>query len=66
MILNYTMSMLNDFELYHVHAESAQIEKWSIFNTQIEYVEYKRKELSSNMLKFSSTEGKCQKGYREL
>ena len=32
--------MLNDFELYNVHAGSAEIEKWSIFNAKIDYVEY--------------------------
>ena len=53
--------MLNDFETYNVHVESAEIEKWSILNTKIDYVEYIRKELPSNRVKFSPTEGKSQK-----
>ena len=59
-------AMLNDFELYIVHAESAEIEKWSILNTKIDYVEYSRKELPSKRIKFSSTEGKSQKEYRQV
>ena len=38
--------MLNDFELYNVHAESAEMEKWSIPNTKINYVEYNRKDIT--------------------
>ena len=37
--------MLNDFELYNVHAESAELKKCSILNTKIDYVEYNKKEL---------------------
>ena len=39
------MFMVNDFELYNVNAESAEIEKQSILNTKFDYVEYNRKEL---------------------
>ena len=28
--------MLNDFELYNVHADSAEIEKWTIPSTKVE------------------------------
>ena len=49
----YNCAMLNDFELYNVHAESAEIDKWSILNTKIDYIKYNRKELSSNKVKFS-------------
>ena len=52
----YKCVMLNDFELYNVHAESAEIDKWSILNTKIHPVKYNRKELPSNRVKFSSTE----------
>ena len=31
--------MLNDFELYSVHAECAETEKWSVLNTKTDYVE---------------------------
>ena len=35
--------MHNNFELYNVHAESFhEIEEWSILNTKVEYVEYKK------------------------
>ena len=44
---HHECAMLNYFELYNVHAESAEIEKWSILNTKVDYVEYNRKELSS-------------------
>ena len=54
--------MFPDFELYNVHAESAEIGKWFILNTKIGYVEYNGKDLPSNRVKFRSTEGKCQKG----
>ena len=59
----YVFAMCNDFELYNVYAESTEIEKWPMLNTKIVYVGYNGKELSSNRVKFSSTEGKCQKGY---
>ena len=58
--------MLDNFELYNVHAESGEMEKWHIPNAKIDYVEYNRKEQLSNINKFISTEGKCQKGYRQL
>ena len=59
-------AMLSDFELYSTHIESAKIEKWSIFNTKIDYVQYNRKELPSGTVKCSPTEGKCQNRYRQL
>ena len=48
---HYECPMLNDFELYNVHAERAEIEKWYILNTKIDYVQYNRNELSSNRVK---------------
>ena len=53
MILNYAID------------ESADIEKWSLLNTKIDYVEQNRKELPINNVKFNPTEGKCQ-GYRQF
>ena len=32
----YECPMLNDLELYIVHAESAEMDKWSVFNTKID------------------------------
>ena len=58
--------MLKDFELYNVHAKGAEIEKWPILNTKIDYAEYSRKKLPLNRVKFSSAEGKCEKGCRNL
>ena len=52
--------MLNDFEFYNVQAESAEIEKWSILSTNIDYVEYNRKGPPLNRIKYSLTEVKCQ------
>ena len=52
----YEYAMLNDFVLNNVHAECAENEKWSILDNKIDYVEYSRKELLSNRVKFSSTE----------
>ena len=34
----YEGAMFNDFELYNIYPESAEIEKWSILNTQVDYV----------------------------
>ena len=56
--------MLKNFELFSVHAESADKGKWSIFNTNIDYVAYDRTGLTSNKVKLKPTEGKCQKCYR--
>ena len=50
--------MLNDFEIYNVHSECAEIEKCSILNTRIDYIEYNRKEVPSNRVNFKSAEGK--------
>ena len=36
-------TMLNDFELYCIHAERAEIEKWSIHNTKSNYIEFSTK-----------------------
>ena len=52
--------MCNDFELYSVHAESAEIEMWSILNTKFDYVNYYRKKLPSKRVKFNKTKGKYQ------
>ena len=62
----YDCDMHNDFEFYSVHAKSFQIEKQSILNTKIDYVDYNKKELLSNRVKFSPTEEKCQNGYKQL
>ena len=62
----YECAISNDFELYNIHSDNAEIEKWSIVNTKIDYVEYNRNEVPSNRVKFRPTEGKCQKGYRQL
>ena len=48
------------------NTEITEIEKLSILSTKIDYVEYNRKEQPSDTVKFSSTEGKCQKGYGQL
>ena len=56
LILDYTMSML----------KGAEIDKWSILSTKIDYVRYNRKELPTNTARLSSTEGKCQKRYTQL
>ena len=53
--------MLNNFELYDVHAERTEIEEWPILNTKVDYVEYNRNNMSSNRAKYRPTEGKCQK-----
>ena len=58
--------MLNDFELYNVCVKSALIEKCFILNTKIDYVEYNRKELPSDRVKFISIKGKHQNRYRQL
>ena len=59
------MSMLNDPELYNVHAQRGKIENWSIL-TKNDCVKYKRNALALNKVKFKTTEGKCQKGYRQI
>ena len=41
----YKCAVLNAFELYNVHVESVEREKYSILNSKIYYVEYNRKEL---------------------
>ena len=35
----YECTMLNDFELCNVHAVSAEIEKWTILSTKVDYAE---------------------------
>ena len=57
----YECAVLNDYELYNGHGESAEIDKWSILNIKIDYVDYNRKELPSNKVTFRPTERKCQK-----
>ena len=47
-LIPYECAMLHDFELYNDHAESAEIEKWSILHRKIDYIEYNRKEVSLN------------------
>ena len=39
----YECAILNSFVLYNFHTESAEIEKWSILNTNTDYVQYIRK-----------------------
>ena len=41
-------TMLRDFELYNVHTDSTDIEKRSIFSTEINCVEFNRKVLPTN------------------
>ena len=57
----YDCAILNDFELYNVHAESTEIERWSILTTKVDKVEHNRKVLPSNRENFYQTEGICQK-----
>ena len=52
----YEYTILNDFELYSVHPESAEIERWFIFSTKVDYVKYNRKALDTNRVKFNPTE----------
>ena len=62
---SYECAMLNDFELYIVHRVSAEIEKWSILSTKVDYVDYNRKELSTYRVILNATENRCQKGYKQ-
>ena len=39
----YECAMLNDFEFYNVPVVRAEIEKWSILNSKIDYVAYYRR-----------------------
>ena len=34
---------VKNFEIYNVHVESAEIERWSIHSKNVDYVEYNRK-----------------------
>ena len=58
--------MLNDFELYNVHTECAEIEKWSILFIKMSYIEHNRKALGADRVEFNLTEGNCVKGYRQI
>ena len=58
--------MPNDFELYDVHVESSEIEKWSILSTKVDDVEISRKAILTNKVKFNLTEGRGHKGYRQV
>ena len=63
----YECAMLKDFELYNVHSQIAEREKWSILTTNKDYVEYGRKKtLPSKRVKYKWTEGIWQKGYRQI
>ena len=53
----YQSAMLNDLELYSVHTESAEIEKWSAVSTKVDYVGHNRKSLPTNRVKYNPTEG---------
>ena len=50
-------TMPNGFELYNVHSKSPEIEKWSIFSMEIDYVDCNRKVLPTNRVKFNQTGG---------
>ena len=63
-IKSLLMYYTNVFELYSVHAESAEIEKWSVLHTEVDCIEYRRKALPTNIVKFNPTKGRCQKGYK--
>ena len=43
----YGCTMFNDFEIYNVHTENAEISKWSFLNIIIDYIKYNRKGLPS-------------------
>ena len=58
--------MFDHFEPYNVHAESAEIEKWSILSTRVNYVQYKGKVLHINRVNFNPTVGRYQKGYKQI
>ena len=62
----YECTMLNGFELHNVHVRGSEIEKWSICSTTIDYIEYNRKTVPENSIKFKPTEAMCQKGYRQI
>ena len=66
LIIPYECTMLNNFELYNVHIECAEIEKWSILNTEIDYVTYNRLSLPTNRVKFNLTERKYLGSYRQI
>ena len=55
----YECAMLNNFKSCNVHAEIAEIEKWSILNTKLDYVEYNTKKIPSNRENFKPTKGGC-------
>ena len=59
-------AMLNDFEIYIVHAESAETEKRSILSTKVDYGEYNRKVLPSTRVKFKPTEKRCLIDYIQI
>ena len=58
----YECVMLNDFTFYNVHAKGAEIEKWCILSTKLDYVENNRKGLSTNGVQFNQIECECQNG----
>ena len=53
--------MFNDFELYSIHAEDAEIEKWYILSIKMDYIKYSRKVLLANRVKIHQTEENCEK-----
>ena len=55
--------MFNDFELHNVHAERAEIEKWSILGKRkVDYVKYNGNIFPTSRVIFNPTDGICQKG----
>ena len=53
--------MSNYFELHNVCAKG--VKKRFILSTNVEYIEYNRKTLPTNIVKFNQPAGRCQKGF---
>ena len=49
----YECVVFNDFELFKVHTECAEIENWSHLSTKIDYVECNGKALPANRVRFN-------------
>ena len=61
-LCSYEDAILNDIELFNVHTESAEIEKWPILSRKVDNVKNGRKTLPANRVKFKWTEGIYLKG----
>ena len=42
----YEWAMFNDFKLYNVNTENAEIEKWSIPSTKVGYFDFNKKTIT--------------------